>query len=225
MIFLFILTLVFLALWIKEKDGKEDYHTTVGRIDRMLSSIDDKVTRLSGSADAGEPELKDEGLNGTFTRESIVAALQYHHFTVEEHPVPDDPENVHFYFQDEWYRIKADKLPYLSIETGYCIDPEGDNVNVIKQVASEITYNMFIIKVMVSPEENYYLYQVDFIADSYLSFRDSLLKYLDVLLSAKREFRKKYDQTLEDQKQASKDALQTALLAAQTDAAGNKILS
>ncbi|MBQ1875601.1 MAG: hypothetical protein II145_02685, partial [Selenomonas sp.] len=87
------------------------------------------------------------------------------------------------------------------------------------------TYNMFIIKVMVSPEENYYLYQVDFIADSYHSFRESLLKYLDVLLSAKREFRKKYDQTLEDQKQASKDALQTALLAAQTDAAGNKILS
>lgn len=225
MIFLFILTLVFLALWIKEKDGKEDYHTTVGRIGRMLSSIDDKVTKLSGSADAGESELKDEGSNETFSRESIVAALQYHHFTVEDHPVPDDPENVHFNFQDEWYRIKADKLPYLSIETGYCIDPEGDNVNVIKQVASEITYNMFIIKVMVSPEEKYYLYQVDFIADSYLSFRESLLKYLDVLLSAKREFRKKYDQTLEDQKQASKDALQTALLAAQTDAAGNKILS
>lgn len=224
MIFLFILTLVFLALWIKERDGKEDYHTTVGRIDRMLSSIDDKVTKLSGSADAGHPEQGGQGLDGPFTRESIVAALRYHHFNVED-PDSDDPENVHFCYQDEWYRIKADKLPFLSIESGFRFDPEDENVNFIMQVSREITYSMYIIKVLVSPENRIYVYQVDFIADSYLSFRDSLLKYLEVLLNARREFRKKYDQKLEEQKQASNEILQNTLLAAQTDADGHVLPS
>ena len=223
-IVLFALTLVFSALWLKEKYGKEDYHATVGRIDRMLSSIDGKVSQLSDGAAAEQSEQDGQALNGPVTRESVVAALRYHHFTVED-PDPDDPEYVLFTYQDVFYRIKTDKLPYLSIEAGFRIDPDKENINIVLQVAREITYNMYIIKMMVSPEDGIYVYQVDFIADTYLPFRDSLRKYLGVLLNARREFRKKYDQKLEEQKKASNEALQTTLLAAQTDAAGNKILS
>lgn len=204
-IVLFVLTLVFFALWQKEKYGGG------------------KATRLSGGTDAGQPKPEDQELDGPVTRESVVAALRYHQYNVED-PDPDDPEDVHFSYQGVWYRIKTNKLPYLSIEACYRIDEE-ENVDFVMQVAREITYTMYIIKVMVYPEDKIYVYQVDLIADTYLPFRDSLRKYLDVLLHARSEFRQKYDQKVEEQKQASNEVLQNTLLAAQIDAAGNKILS
>ncbi len=224
MIFLFILTLVFLALWIKEKDGKEDYHTTVGRIDRMLSSIDDKVTKLSGSADAGQPEQDGQALDGPVSRESVEEALRYHHFAIEDSD-PDEPAIVHFSYRNVHYRINTERLPYLFMEVGFSIDPEEDDIDFLMQVAQDITYGMYIVKVMVSPKEKYFVYQVDFIADTYRSLRDNLRNYLDLLLDARRQFGEKYCRRLDEQKQAANDALQTTLLAAQTDAAGNKILS
>ena len=224
MIFLFILTLVFLALWIKEKYGEEDYHTTVGRIDRMLSSIDDKVTQLSGSADAGQPEQDGQGLDGPVTRESVVTALKYHHFTVEESD-PDEPAMARFSYRDVRYRINTERSPFFSMEVGFNIDPEKDDIDFLMKVAQEITFGMYIVKVMVSPENGWYLFQVDFIADNYRSLRENLRNYLDLLLDARRQFGEKYHRKLDEQKQAANDALQTTLLAAQTDAAGNKILS
>lgn len=223
MIVLFILTLVFSALWIKERYGEEDYHTTVERIDGMLSSIDYKVTQLSGRAEAGRPGQDDQELNGPVTRESVVTALRYHHFAVED-PDSDDHEYVLFTYRDFLCRIKTDKLPYISIEAGFRIEEE-ENVNYIMRIAREITYNMYNVKVMVSQEEKVYVYMVDFIADSYLQFRESLRKYLAVLLFARLEFSNKYDQIVEQRKQALNEALQKTLLAAQIDAAGNKILS
>lgn len=203
---LFVLTLLFFGLWLKEKYGGG------------------KISQLSGGVAVAQLEQDDQELSGPVTRESVVAALEYHHFTVED-PDSDDPEYVLFTDQDVWYRIKTNKLPYLSIEAGFRFDPDKENVNFILQVARELTYNMYIIKVIVSPEDGIYVYQVDLIADTYLPFRDCLRKYLSVLLYARREFRKLYDQKLEDLKKTSNDVLQNTLLAAQTDAAGNKILS
>lgn len=205
-IVLFVLTLLFFGLWLKEKYGGG------------------KISQLSGGMAVAQLEQDDQELSGPVTRESVVAALEYHHFTVED-PDSDDPEYVLFTDQDVWYRIKTNKLPYLSIEAGFRFDPDKENVNFILQVARELTYNMYIIKVIVSPEDGIYVYQVDLIADTYLPFRDCLRKYLSVLLYARREFRKLYDQKLEDLKKTSNDVLQNTLLAAQTDAAGNKILS
>lgn len=224
MIFLFILTLVFLALWIKEKGGKEDYHTTVGRIDRMLSSIDDKVTKLSGSADAGQPGQDGQELDSPVTRESVVTALKYHHFTVEDFN-PDEPAIVRFSYRNVHYRINTERLPYLFMEVGFSIDPEEDDIDFLMQVAQDITYGMYIVKVMVSPKEKYFVYQVDFIADTYRSLRNNLRNYLDLLLDARRQFGEKYRRRLDEQKQVANDALQTALLAAQTDADGHVLPS
>ena len=216
-IVLFALTLVFSALWLKEKYGKEDYHATVGRIDRMLSSIDGKVSQLSSGAADGQD-------NRPVTKESIVEALRFHHLTLED-PDPEDPNIIHFAYHDVHYRINASKLPYLSMGVGFAFDPAEDDVDLITQVAREITDSTYIVKVMVSPEEKFYAYQVDCIADTYLPFRDNLRNYLDLLLDARRQFRDLYGRKRDERKQAAQDALQTTLLAAQTDAAGNKILS
>jgi hypothetical protein len=66
---------------------------------------------------------------------------------------------------------------------------------------------------------------VDALSDNYLSFRNDLRRYLDILINAQHRFREMYHEKIEGQKKVSKEALQTTLLAAQTDAAGNKILS
>lgn len=223
MIFLFILTLVFLALWIKEKDGKEDYHTTVGRIDRMLSSIDDKVTQLSGSADAGHPEQGGQGLCGPVTKEFALEALRYHHLTIGDAD-PDEPDIIHFSYNQINYRLNTSHLPFVSIDAGFGFDLPEEDLDLMRKAAEDITYNMFIAKVIVS-SKGFYVFQADYLTDSCLQFRDNLRNYIDILREAQRRFCELYSKKREEQKEISKDALQTALLAAQTDAAGNKILS
>ena len=94
----------------------------------------------------------------------------------------------------------------------------------MRKAAEDITYNMFIAKVIVS-SKGFYVFQADYLTDSYLQFRDNLRNYIDILLEAQRRFSELYSKKWEEQKEISKDALQTALLATQTDAAGNKILS
>lgn len=216
-IVLFVLTLVFSALWMKEKYGSEDLRTTVGRIDRMLSSIDGKVAQMS----VGEADMQD---NGPVTKESVLAALRYHHLTIEE-PDTEEPDIIYFEYQGVHYRINASKLPFLSMGVGFSIDPEEDDVDLIMQVAQEITYSTYLVKVMVAQEDKFYAYQVDMIADTYLPLRDNLRNYLDLLLDARRQFKDLYGRKREERKQASNEALQTTLLASQLDAAGNKILS
>ncbi|MBR3450802.1 MAG: hypothetical protein IKH24_08190 [Bacteroidales bacterium] len=216
-IVLFVLTLVFSALWMKEKYGSEDLRTTVGRIDRMLSSIDGKVAQMS----VGEADRQGDG---PVTKESVLAALRYHHLTIEE-PDTEEPDIIYFEYQGVHYRINASKLPFLSMGVGFSIDPEEDDVDLIMQVAQEITYSTYLVKVMVAQEDKFYAYQVDMIADTYLPLRDNLRNYLDLLLDARRQFKDLYGRKREERKQASNEALQTTLLASQLDAAGNKILS
>lgn len=216
-IVLFVLTLVFSALWMKEKYGSEDLRTTVGRIDRMLSSIDGKVSQMS----VGDADRQD---NGPVTKESILAALRYHHLHIEE-PDTEEPDIIYFEYQDVHYRINASKLPFLSMGVGFTFDPAEDDVDLLMQVAQEITYNTYLVKVMVAQEDKFYAYQVDMIADTYLPLRDNLRNYLDLLLDARRQFKDMYGRKREERKQASNEALQTTLLASQLDAAGNKILS
>ena len=223
MIFLFILTLVFLALWIKEKYGEEDYHTTVGRIDRMLSSIDDKVTQLSGRADAGQPEQGGQDLGGPVTKEFALEALRYHHLTIEDAD-PEEPDIIHFSCNQINYRLNTSHLPYVSLEAGFRFVLREEDLDLMRKAAEDITYNMFIAKVIVSPK-GFYVFQTDYLTDSCLQFRDNLRNYIDILLEAQRRFSELYSKKWEEQKEISKDALQTALLATQTDAAGNKILS
>lgn len=216
-IVLFVLTIVFSALWLKEKYGSEDLRTRVGRIERMLSSIDGRVSRLSGDSSAEQGD-------GPVTREAVEDALRYHHLTVEAFD-PDEPAMARFSYRDIRYRINTERLPYLFMEVGFSIDPEEDDIDFLMQVAQDITYGMYIVKVMVSPKEKYFVYQVDFIADTYRSLRDNLRNYLDLLLDARRQFGEKYRRRLDEQKQAASDALQNTLLAAQTDAAGHVLPS
>ena len=216
-IVLFVLTIVFSALWLKEKYGSEDLRPRVGRIERMLSSIDGRVSRLSGDSSAEQGDVP-------VTREAVEDALRYHHLTVEAFD-PDEPAMARFSYRDIRYRINTERLPYLFMEVGFSIDPEEDDIDFLMQVAQDITYGMYIVKVMVSPKEKYFVYQVDFIADTYRSLRDNLRNYLDLLLDARRQFGEKYRRRLDEQKQAASDALQNTLLAAQTDAAGHVLPS
>lgn len=219
----FVLTLLFSALWLKEKYGEEDYHTTVGRIDRILSSIDDKVTKLSGRADEGRPAQDDRELCSPVTKEFALEALRYHHLTIED-PNPDEPDIVHFSCNQINYRLNMAHLPYVSIEAGFRFNLPEEDINLMRTAAGEITYNMYIAKVSVS-SKGYYVFQADFLTDSCRQFRDNLRNYIDIILETQHRFEELYRKKREEQKDISNEALQNTLLAAQTDAAGNKILS
>ena len=218
LIVFFGLALLFSALWMKEKYG-EDTRTTVQNVYKQLSSIEEKVSSLT-PAIATVPDAND----GPVTQESVREALRYHHFIVEE-PDPDESGMVQFSCQKIYYRINMDKLPLLSIEAVYRLDPREEDIDFMMQVAQDITNGMYIVKVMVLPEKEAYVYQVDLIADTYQSFRDNLGRYMDLLVDAQRRFLEQYRKKRDEQKKVSEEALQTTLLAAQTDASGNVLPS
>lgn len=217
----FSLAFIFSALWMKEKYGEEDTRTTVKNVYKQLSSIEEKVSAMSLDSSSKQD---DQETDGTITKELVREALLYHRFTLDESD-PEEPDIVNFSYDEIHYRLNTRNLPYYSIEAGFRFELEKEEgIDLMKQIAQVITNSMYIAKVFVT-EKGYYVFQVDALSDNYLSFRNNLRRYLDILIDAQHRFSEMYHEEMEGQKKASKEALQTTLLAAQTDAAGNKILS
>ena len=217
----FSLAFIFSALWMKEKYGEEDTRTTVKNVYKQLSSIEEKVSAMS--LDSSSKQY-DQETDGTITIELVREALLYHRFTLDE-PDPEEPDIVNFSYDEIHYRLNTRSFPYFSIVAGFRFEPEKEEgIDLMKQIAQDITNKLYIAKVFVS-EKGYYVFQVDALSDNYLSFRNNLRRYLDILIDAQHRFSEMYHEEMESQKKASKEVLQTTLLAAQTDAAGNKILS
>lgn len=217
----FSLVFIFSALWMKEKYGEEDTRTTVKNVYKQLSSIEEKVSAMSLDSLSKQD---DQETDGPVTKELVRKALLYHRFTLDESD-PEELDIVNFSYDEIHYRLNTRNLPYFSIEAGFRFEPEKEEgIDLMKQIAQIITNNMYIAKVFVS-EKGYYVFQVDALSDNYLSFRNNLRRYLDILIDAQHRFGEMYHEEMEGQKKASKEALQTTLLAAQTDAAGNKLLS
>jgi hypothetical protein len=224
------LAVIFFVLWMsshndiasREREYQEikDMRETMGRLFYRLSVIDGKLPAPDENAKQyPSPEPKSHPL----TTESVRTALRYNRFTLDP-ANPEEPDIVYFNHDDVHYRLNTRSLPYLSIEVGFRYDTGEENIALMKQIAQEITYQMFIAKVFVS-EEGYYVFQADMMADDYLKFRNNLRCYIDVLTDAQRRFAEMYNTKIQEQNDAKEKALQTTLLAAQTDAAGNKLLS
>ena len=225
------IAVVFFVLWLtermdtasREQEFREikDMRETMGNLFYRLSVIDGKIPAKSElEKKFPDPEAKGRPL----TAESVQTALRYHHLTVEEKD-PEEPNIVRFIYDQVHYRINTANLPYMSMEAGFRCDSDKEDTELMIQIAQDLTYNMYIAKVFVSPKGDYYVFQVDLLAETYLPFRDSVRTYLDVLIDAQHRFIDQYNRKRAEQKQATQEALQTTLLASQTDAAGNKIVS
>ena len=219
LIVFFGLSLLFSALWMKEKYG-EDTRATVKNVYKQLSSIEEKLAVMASDQSSRQDN---QAPDGPVTRELVREALRYHHLPLDESD-PEEPDIVNFSYDGVHYRINTRSLPYLSMEAGFSFKIEKEDIDLMKQVAQEITYGMFVAKVYAS-EKGFYVFQADLLADSYLTFRDNLRRYIDILIDAQRRFAESYHQKRQEQKQVSEEALHTTLLAGQTDATGNKILS
>ena len=219
------LSIVFLILWLISQSKTEVNE----RMINSLRSIDDAMNRLAFSiTELRESAKTDESASSeeetmSLTKESVCKALRYNHLVIDKLD-PNEPDIVRFSYDQVHYRINTVNLPYLSMEAGFRYDSQEDDIDLMRQVAEDITYNMYIAKVIVSTK-GYYVFQVDFLAQSFLPLRDNLRCYLDIIIEANHRFNDRYNQLLKERKRASQDALQATLLTAPTDAAGNKILS
>lgn len=224
-IILLFLAVFFLMMWLVSRSKNEENTLLTEELHGITDTLDRMAYSLTKLQRPTEPEASEipAGEPRSLTKESVRTALRYNHLQIEPSD-PDEPGLVRFTYEQVSYRINTSDLPHASLEAGFRFDPKEEDIGLMKQVAEEITYSMYMAKVIVLPE-GFYVFQVDFLENTYLSLRDNLRHYLDLNLDAQHRFLDRYGRQMQERKQASQDALQTSLLAFQTDSAGNKILS
>ena len=136
------------------------------------------------------------------TAESVRTALRYNGFSpeiVDTHL--DDWQAVRFKVEETFFRIDTSRLPLLTLETGFRMDKDED-VELMERAAREVTAGIFVgkAKVLRGEEESAVVFQAEFIAVSYLYFRDSFKEYLNIVIETHKRFYETYENLKEEKK-------------------------
>lgn len=151
-----------------------------------------------------EKEEKEENKlpsSNLITLTSIRAALRFNGFfpeSVDE----SEPNIVYFKIDDTNFRVNAERLPLLSVEVGYSLEEAKENIDLLRDAASEVTARLFISKaVIVGEEAKAVIYSTEFICGAYAYLRDNLKEYLNCLREAGKLFNETYDSLKEKRKE------------------------
>ena len=90
--------------------------------------------------------------------------------------------------------MNAERLPLLSVEVGYSLEEPKENIDLLREAASEVTARLFISKaIIVGEEAKAVIYSTEFICGAYAYLRDNLKEYLNCLREAGKLFNETYD--------------------------------
>lgn len=227
------LATVFLVLWLDARSLKElserltnelrGIDDTLGRVGHQLSGVQEALGKL------GEKKLETETgpaetSCGAVTVKSVRDALL-------ESGIPEDKIDMHeekriwFTIGETNYSVNVSNLPFLSFELGFNMDEKEDDVALMEKAARSVTNGMYIAKLSVCPDEGYYLAQADMIAESYPYLRDNIKRYIRIVNDACHRFDDEYKKLKKEKQDAVHNAINTAMLAAQSDGSGKKIPS
>ena len=197
------------AIW---KDGRpKDKEQPVDdglqqKVDSLQKKMDDSLVRImfledkaKGISDRKEDkEIVKKPLNA----ESVRIALRYNGFSPEIIDTNlDDWQAVRFKVEETFFRIDTSRLPLLTLETGFRMDKDED-VELMERAAREVTTGIFVGKanVLRGEEESAVVFQAEFIADSYLYFRDNFKEYLNIVIETHKRFYETYENLKEEKK-------------------------
>ena len=196
-----------LAIW---KDGRpkdQDQPADNGlqqKVDSLQKTMDESLVRIMFLEDkakvAFEKKEQNEVAKKPLNAESVRIALRYNGFSpeiVDTHL--DDWQAVRFKVEETLFRIDTSRLPYLTLETGFRMDKDED-VDLMECAAREVTAGIFLGKanVLRGMEESAVVFQAEFIADSYLYFRDNFKVYLDIVIETHKRLFDRYSDLKEE---------------------------
>ena len=214
------LAMLFMVLWMDARakiyavKGREEI---VGKIESVQKTMDGtlvRVMRLEETAKKHHSEAdKEEGekdiAKKPVTIESVRTALRYNGYSpeiVDTHL--DDWQIVKFKINDTNFRIDTSRLPFLTLELGYRLNPDEEEIELMRRAAAEITAGIFIAKVNIHGDGTAVVFNVEFICDNYLHLRDNFKQYLEIIIEAHKRFFETYEK-MKDEKKKVLEAAQS----------------
>ena len=174
------------------------------KVDALQKKMDDSLVRimfLEDKAKAASDRKEDkEIVKKPLNAESVRIAIRYNGFSPEIIDTNlDDWQAVRFKVEETFFRIDTSRLPLLTLETGFRMDKDED-VELMERAAREVTAGIFVGKanVLRGEEESAVVFQAEFIADSYLYFRDNFKEYLNIVIETHKRFYDTYNNLKEE---------------------------
>ena len=185
-------------------------------VDSLQKTMDESLVRIMFLEDkakaAFDKKEQNEVAQKPLNAESVRIALRYNGFSpeiIDTHL--EDWQSVRFKVEETLFRIDTSHLPFLMLETGFRMDKD-EEVDLMERAAREVTAGIFIGKVNVlrGKEESAVVFQAEFIADSYLYFRDNFKDYLNIVIETHKRFFDRYN-GLKEEKKNERDQLDRAI--------------
>ena len=205
--FLIVLVGFAFAIW---KDGRPKEQPADNglqqKVDSLQKTMDDSLVRIMLLEDkakaASDKKEEKESVKRPLNAESVRIALRYNGFSpeiVDTHL--NDWQAVRFKVEETFFRIDTSRLPLTTLEMGFRMDKDED-VDLMERAAREVTAGIFVGKanILRGEEESAVVFQAEFIADSYLYFRDNFKEYLNIVIETHRRFYETYDNLKEEKK-------------------------
>jgi len=184
----------------KSLDGKVEslQKTMDGTLVRIMR-LEEAAKKPQGETDKSEAE-KDVAKKPV-TIESVRTALRYNGYSpeiIDTHL--DDWQIVKFKINETLLRIDTSRIPFLTLELGYRLNPEEEEIELMRRAAEEVSAGIFIAKVNIHGDGQAVVFNVEFICDNYLHLRDNLKQYLEIIIEAHKRFFETYDKMKEEKK-------------------------
>lgn len=140
--------------------------------------------------------------------------------------VPETRErHVFFMAQGERYKVRTDRLPYLTVIKSYKLKTEDYDMDLFRAAAEKVTNNMFLMRLVVDEKDSFFSFEIDAYEQFYGHFKDSLPTYLNGIEEAKRSHLKLYRKLLDDKKEMERLQEKAGVLPALTKSNENKVMS
>lgn len=203
--------MLFMVLWM---DTRAKSHATKGRdevfrkfeaVQKTMDGILVRVMRLEETTKKHPEEVDEdreiENAKKPVTIESVRTAIRYNGYSpeiVDTHL--DDWQIVKFKINDTLFRIDTSRLPFLTMELGYRLNPEEEEVELMRRAAADVSEGIFIAKVNIHGDGNAVVFNVEFICDNYLHFRNNFKQYLEIIIEAHKRFFDTYERMKDEKK-------------------------
>ena len=200
------MAILFLVQWFdvrtRERANRAD-KTLEGKVESLQKTMDGTLVRImrleesmktAKRVEIEKAETDKEAEKKHLSIESVRIALRYNGYSPEINGTNlDDWQIVNFKIEDTLFRIDTSRLPFLTLELGYRLDQEKEDVELLRRAAAEVTGGIFIAKVNVHGEGQGVVFCAEFLCDNYIHLRDNLKRYLEIVIEAQRRFFETYE--------------------------------
>lgn len=184
------------------------------RIDTLQQQLNDtqsRISRLEEKAAPAFPETDAEEAKAPLTVDSVRTALRKNGFHPEGPDAnPEERQLLAFNIQDTRFHVDVTRLPFLSLELGYSLDPATEDIDLLYKAAYEVTSGIFVGKAVILGEGQAVLFQAEMMCDSYVHLRDNFKRYLDIVIETQKRFYDTYQKLKDEKKRAVEDIMNSA---------------